>query len=75
MASLSSREIEEFKKLCFDGAQVEYTYQGQSGKGKIDGEGVAGGIKVQHVLSHVISDYALSTGMYSRLVVNGKQII
>lgn len=34
MASLSSREIEEFKELCFDGAQVEYTYQGQSGKGK-----------------------------------------
>ena len=75
MAGLSSKEIEEFKKMCYDGAEVEYTYQGQSGQGKIDGEGVAGGIKVQYILSHVISDYALSTGMYSRLIIDGKKII
>ena len=75
MAGLSSREIEEFKKLCYQGANIEYTYLGQSGKGKIDGEGVAGGIKVQHILSHVISDYGLSSGSYSRLIVDGKKII
>ncbi len=30
MAGLSSREIEEFKKLCYQGANIEYTYLGQS---------------------------------------------
>ena len=75
MSRLSNREIEEFKKLCYNGAEVEYTYQGRQGKGTVDGEGSMGGVKVQHILSHVISDYGLSTGMYSRLIVNGKKII
>ena len=72
---LSSREIEDFKKLCYSGATVDYIYQGKAGTGKVSGSGFMGGVKLQHILSHVVSDYGLSTGMYSSLVVNGKKII
>lgn len=34
-----------------------------------------GGVEIQGVLSHVISDYGLSNGMYTSLVVDGKRII
>lgn len=44
-------------------------------QGKYQEVDLWGGVKVQHVLSHVISDYGLSNGMYSSLVVNGKKII
>lgn len=72
---LTQREIEDFKKLCYNGVKVDYVYQGKVGTGKVSGTGFQGGVKVQHVLSHVISDYGLSTGMYSSLVVKGKKII
>ena len=48
---------------------------GNPGKGKVSGRGVFGGINVQHILSHVISDQGLSSGYYSKLIVNGKVFI
>lgn len=75
MSRLSSREIENFKRICYNGAKVEWVYQGRSGSGKVSGSGFMGGVKVQGVLSHVISDYGLSNGMYSSLIVNGTRII
>ena len=75
MSRLSSREIDSFKGSCYNGARVEWVYQGRSGSGKVSGSGFMGGVKVQGVLSHVISDYGLSTGMYSSLIVEGKKII
>jgi hypothetical protein len=75
MSSLSSREIESFKSSCYDGAKVEYTYQGNPGSGKVSGRGFMGGVNVQGVLSHVISDHGLSSGMYSSLSVDGKKFI
>jgi hypothetical protein len=75
MASLTSRQIEDFKNSCRHDSKIEYTYQGRSGSGKVSGTGFMGGVEIQGVLSHVISDYGLSTGMYTSLVVDGKRII
>ncbi len=74
---LNSRQIKEFKALCKIGSIIEYTCLGKSDKGKVSGEGFMGGVKVidGHGISHVISDYGLSTGNYTKLVVNGKKII
>ena len=75
MANLNSGQIEEFKRACRDGSKVEWTYQGNSGAGKVSGRGFMGGVTVQGVLTHVISDYGLSSGMYSSLVVDGMRFI
>tara|TARA_B100000780_G_C21038633_1_gene416660 strand:+ start:457 stop:684 length:228 start_codon:yes stop_codon:yes gene_type:complete len=75
MSRLNSREIESFKSSCYNGAKVEWIYQDRSGSGKVSGSGFMDGVKVSGVLSHVISDYGLSNGMYSSLLVDGKRII
>lgn len=75
MAKLNSRQIKEFKNACKNGSRVEWIYQGNSGSGKVSGSGFMDGIKVQGILSHVISDYGLSTGMYSSLIVDGIRFI
>jgi len=76
MAYLSNRQITAFKSLCHQGAYIECTYQGREYKGKVVGREFMGGVKIQSVLSHVISDFALgSNAYYSRLVVDGKKII
>ena len=75
MANLNSRQIEEFKHACKNGSKVEWIYEGNSGSGRVTGNGFMGGIKIQGILSHVISDYGLSTGMYTSLIVDGKRFI
>jgi len=75
MSSLNSGQIDEFKRACRDGSRVEWTYQGNPGSGKVSGSGFMGGVKVQGILSHVISDHGLSSGMYSSLVVDGRRFI
>lgn len=75
MASLNSRQIDEFKEACYDGAKVEWIHLGNSGSGKVSGRAFMGGVTVQGVLSHVISDHGLSRGSYSSLVVDGKRFI
>jgi hypothetical protein len=61
--------------LCYNGVKVEWVYNVQSGSGKVSGRDFMGGIKVKGILIDIISDYGLSTGMYSSLVVDGKRII
>jgi hypothetical protein len=77
MSYLTTSQIEQFKKLCHNGAYIECTYMGHKEKGKVIGREFMGGVKIQGVLTHVISDQALSSnsGYYSRLVVDGKKII
>ena len=76
MAYLNNRQIQEFKSLCNVGVYIECTYQGREYKGKVVGREFMGGVKIESVLSHVISDFALSSnGYYSRLVVGNKKII
>lgn len=77
MASLNSRQIKEFKALCRMDSIVEFTYQSKSVKGKVSGEGFMGGVQVTdgHGFTHVVSDYGLTTGMYTLLMVNGKKVI
>ena len=41
---LTQREIEDFKKLCYNGVKVDYVYQGKVGTGKVSGSGFMGGV-------------------------------
>ena len=54
---------------------MEWINQWNSGSGKVPGSGFMDGIKVQGILSHVISDYGLSTGMYTSLIIDGIRFI
>jgi hypothetical protein len=79
MASLNSRQIKEFFSLCRMGSVIEYTSLGNSVKAKVSGEDLKGGFP--HVKltdghgTHVISEYALTQGHITKLIVNGKKII
>lgn len=75
MSRLNSKEIENLKLSCYNGVKVEWIYMGRSGSGKVSGRGFMGGIEIKGILSHIISDYGLSTGMYSSLIVDGKRVI
>jgi hypothetical protein len=75
MSRLNTREIQEFKNSCKVNSTVDYVYNGQSGSGRVKEVEYFGGVKIQGVLSHLISDHGLSAGMYSSLVVDGKRII
>ena len=80
MASLNSRQIKEFFSLCRMGSVIEYTTLGKSVKAKVSGEDLRGGMP--HVqltdglgIPQVISEYALTQGHFTKLIVNGKKII
>lgn len=73
---LTWREQDEIWSMLRIGLIVEFTYDGNSGKGPITSGSPLDLYKVQlGWQSHGITKYGLNSGKYSKLIINGKKFI